>query len=104
MNVAHHIVYLDRDSLIAELRQPAFAHRWQQYRATGAADTVSRLKEASIAITNKVVLREAELAQLPHLKMIAVAATGTDIIDVPACRARGIVVSHIRHDAGYTVP
>ena len=99
-----HIVFLDRDSLVADLRRPAFAHTWAEYPATGAADIVSRLAGASIAITNKVPLRAADLEQLPHLKMIAVAATGSDIIDLTACRARGIVVCNIRHYAGATVP
>jgi glycerate dehydrogenase len=36
--------------------------------------------------------------------MIAVAATGTDVIDLAACRRRGIVVSNIRNYAGATVP
>lgn len=101
----HSIVFLDRDSLIATLRPPAFAHAWTDYAHTkGSEQTVARLAGASIAITNKVPLREAELAQLPDLKMIAVAATGTDIIDLPACRASGIVVANIRDYARATVP
>ena len=44
------------------------------------------------------------LAQLPKLKMIAVAATGYDVIDVPACRERGIAVANIRNYAVHTVP
>ncbi len=106
MNQAHSIVFLDRDSVIARVRAPAFAHRWREYPQTRAADAVARLREAgaSIAITNKVPLRGADLAQLPDLKMIAVAATGTDIIDLPACRERGIVVCNIRNYAVHTLP
>ena len=101
----HSIVFLDRDSLIANLRPLAFTHSWAEHAHTkGSEETVARLAGASIAITNKVPLREAELAQLPDLKMIAVAATGTDIIDLPACRARGIVVANIRGYARATVP
>ncbi|MFZ4874097.1 D-2-hydroxyacid dehydrogenase [Janthinobacterium sp. Mn2066] len=101
----HHIVFLDRDSLIATVRAPAFAHTWQEYPHTkGSEQTVERLKDATIAITNKVPLRAAELAQLPQLKMIAVAATGTDIIDLAACRERGIIVANIRDYARATVP
>ncbi|MET3133045.1 glycerate dehydrogenase [Oxalobacteraceae bacterium GrIS 1.11] len=104
MKPAHSIVFLDRDSLIATLRQPAFEHHWQDYPATVQADAAARLQGASIAITNKVPLREAELARLPQLKMIAVAATGSDIIDLDACRRRGIVVCNIRDYALATVP
>ena len=55
-------------------------------------------------MTNKVPIREASLARLPALKMIAVAATGTDIVDLAACKARGIVVSNIRNYAVHTLP
>lgn len=104
MNSSHHIVFLDRDSVIANVRKPAFAHSWHEHGATAAADTVARLRDATIAITNKVPLRAADLDQLPQLKMIAVAATGTDIVDLAACRARGIVVSNIRNYAVNTLP
>ncbi|MEG1328296.1 MAG: NAD(P)-dependent oxidoreductase, partial [Janthinobacterium sp.] len=101
----HRIVFLDRDSLIATVRPPAFAHSWEEFPHTkGSEQTVSRLQGATIAITNKVPLRAAELAQLPQLQMIAVAATGTDILDLPACRERGIVVANIRDYARATVP
>jgi len=100
----HNIVFLDRDSLVAKLRAPAFAHRWQDYPSTSAGDVVARLRDASIAVVNKVRLGEAELAQLPQLQMIAVAATGTDIVDLAACRRRGIVVSNIRNYATASLP
>ena len=100
----HHIVFLDRESLIANVRRPAFSHSWTEYAATAAGDAASRLAGATIAITNKVPLRADTLAQLPELKMIAVAATGTDIIDLAACRERGIVVSNIRNYAYATLP
>jgi glycerate dehydrogenase len=102
----HRIVFLDRDSVIAHVRRPSFGHAWSEFPATAAADAAPRLREAgaTICITNKVPLRAAELEQLPDLKMIAVAATGTDIIDLAACRARGIVVSNIRNYAVNTLP
>jgi glycerate dehydrogenase len=104
MNTAHDIVFLDRASLIADLRRPAFTHTWSDYPSSKADQVVARLRGASIAISNKVALGEAELARLPQLRMIAVAATGTDIIDLPACRRRGIVVANIRNYAGASLP
>jgi len=99
-----HIVFLDRDSLHATVRPPAFAHQWRDYPATSAADVVERLAGATIAVTNKVPLRAADLARLPDLKMIAVAATGTDIVDLAAARERGIVVANIRNYSLVSVP
>lgn len=104
MTSTHHVVFLDRASLIANVRRPAFPHSWTEYQATAAADAALRLRDASIAITNKVPLRADTLALLPNLKMIAVAATGSDIVDLAACRARGIVVSNIRNYAYAAVP
>ncbi len=100
----HDIVFLDRDSLIATIRTPSFEHRWRDYPATNAGEVVERLRGATIAITNKVPLRADALAQLPDLKMIAVAATGTDNVDLAACRERGIVVANIRNYSLVSVP
>lgn len=98
------IVYLERDSVIAEVRRPACAHEWTEYASTTPAQVIERLAGATIAIVNKVPLPAAAVDALPDLKMVAVAATGTNIVDLDACRARGIVVSNIRGYAEHTVP
>ena len=98
------IVFLDSATVIAHLRRPAFAHEWNEYPATAPDQVVSRLSDATIAITNKVQLRRDMLEQLPHLKLIAVAATGTDNVDLACCRERGIAVSNIRNYSVHTVP
>ncbi|MBL0718844.1 D-2-hydroxyacid dehydrogenase [Piscinibacter sp. Jin2] len=101
---AHHVVFLDRASLKAKVRTPALGGSYVEHEKTTPEQVVERLKGATVAITNKVPLREDVLSQLPDLKMIAVAATGYDVIDVPACRARGIAVANIRNYAVHTVP
>ena len=98
------IVYLDCASVIANMRKPAFPHVWEEYPSTAAGQTLARLQGATVAITNKVALRRETLEQLPKLKMVAVAATGTDNVDVAYCRERGIVVSNIRNYSVHTVP
>jgi len=100
------IVFLDRETLpeAVTVRRPAFAHAWQEHARTAPEEIVARAKGAQIVITNKVPLRADALAQLPDLKLIAVAATGTDVIDLSACRERGITVSNIRGYATATVP
>lgn len=100
----HTVVFLDRDSVKARVRAPAFEHMYVEHLATAPDEVVDRLREATVAIVNKVQLREPTLAQLPNLRMIAVAATGYDCIDVAACRARGIAVANIRNYAVHTVP
>jgi glycerate dehydrogenase len=98
------IVFLDRDTLRAEIRPPAFAHEWREYGRTRPGEVVERLAGASVAVVNKVRIGDAELAQLPALKLIAVAATGTDNLDLDSCRTRGVAVSNVRGYATHTLP
>jgi glycerate dehydrogenase len=100
------IVFLDRATIgpTVTIGKPGFAHEWIEHQATAEAEVAGRLADATIAITNKVPIREAALVRLPHLKMIAVAATGYDVVDVHACQARGIVVANVRGYAVNTVP
>ena len=98
------IVYLERESIIADVRRPAFAHAWIEHPMSLQAEVEPRLAEATIAIVNKVQIDAGMISRLPQLKMVAVAATGTNNVDLEACRARGIVVSNIRGYAVHTVP
>jgi glycerate dehydrogenase len=98
------IVYLERESIIADVQRPAFAHEWVEYPKSLQAEVEPRLADATIAIVNKVQIDAGMISRLPKLKMVAVAATGTNNIDLEACRARGIAVSNIRGYAVHTVP
>jgi glycerate dehydrogenase len=102
--VHHSIVFLDRSTLKAQLRTPDFPHQYREYARTGADEIVEHLSGATIAIVNKVPLREASLAQLPSLRLIAVAATGTDMIDKAFCQSHQIAICNIRNYAFNTVP
>ncbi|MBN8453768.1 D-2-hydroxyacid dehydrogenase [Accumulibacter sp.] len=100
----HRIVYLERESIVADVRRPAFPHHWLEHPCTQQAEVGERLADATIAIVNKLQLDAGLIAALPALQMIAVAATGTNNVDLDACRARGIVVTNIRGYAVHTVP
>jgi glycerate dehydrogenase len=100
----HSMVFLDRNTLGAKLRPPNFPHSFREYGVTHVDQIVERLKDATIAIVNKVPLRAPVLMQLPQLKLVAVAATGTDIIDKATCRDQGITVVNIRNYAFNSVP
>ena len=98
-------MFLDRESVDAKVRQPDFPHSYKEYESTWTPDEiVERLKDADIAIINKVPMRAETLKQLPKLKLIAVAATGTDVVDKAYCKANGITVVNIRNYAFNTVP
>ncbi len=100
----HRIVFLERESIRGEFRRPDFPHDYEEYPLSAAEDVPARVREASIVITNKVVLHGELLATLPNLKMVACAATGTDNVDIEWCRSHGVVVSNIRGYAVHTVP
>lgn len=102
----HSIVFLDRATIAPQirLRRPDFPHVWAEYGQTPAAEAAERLTGATIALINKVPLRRETLECLPELKLIAVAATGTDCVDKACCLERGIAVCNIRHYAMHTVP
>ena len=98
------VVFLDRASLKAKVRRPAGATEYVEHEKTVVTEIVTRLDGATVAIINKVPMRAETLQQLPQLKMIAVAATGYDVVDVAYCREHGIAVANIRNYAVHTVP
>lgn len=105
-NSVTRIVFLDRETLSQEttIREPAFPTELIEHDRTRPDEVAGRISEAEIVITNKVPLGAEVLAAAPRLKLIAVAATGYDRIDLDACRERGITVCNIRAYAGNTVP
>src|SRR5213078_5322794 len=81
-----------------------FAHEWNEYGETFPEQVLERLRGATIVISNKLSLREAELLEAPGLKLIAIAATGSDCVDLDYCRTRGIAVCNVRGYAANAVP
>ena len=62
---------------------------------TADAEIVSRVADAEIVLTNKTPLSAETIAQLPHVKMIGVLATGVNVVDTAAAKARGIAVCNV---------
>lgn len=106
MSNENHIVFLDRATLPEDIEPDfsAVAGTYVAHDRTETQQTADRLKTATIAITNKVRIGSAELEAAPELRLIVVAATGTDCVDVPACSLRGISVCNVRDYAQATVP
>ena len=100
----HNIVFLQRDTLAATVRKPAFAHAWREHADTREPELAERLAGASIAISNKLAMPRSLLEQLPQLKLIAIAATGANHIDLDCCRERGITVCNVRGYSLHTLP
>ncbi|NVJ58645.1 MAG: D-2-hydroxyacid dehydrogenase [Vibrionaceae bacterium] len=100
------VVFLDRATIPTHIELPhlPFDHQWIEYDFTSPEQVVERLKDAHVAITNKVVLDQQVLSQLPDLKLIAVSATGFNNIDVEFCREHEIAVTNVQGYSTRSVP
>lgn len=65
------------------------------YDRTEANLTVERSKDAEIVITNKTVITESLISQLPNLKYVGVLSTGYNVVDTLAAAKNGIVVTNV---------
>ncbi len=74
---------------------------WHFHEETRAEDTLRRASEAEVVVSNKVVLGRKILQQCPRLKLICIAATGTNNVDLAAARELGIAVANV---ANYSTP
>jgi lactate dehydrogenase-like 2-hydroxyacid dehydrogenase len=71
----------------------------ETYQTTAPEQVLERISGADVIVTNKVVIADETMAQAPALKLICVAATGTNNIDLEAAEKRGIPVKNV---AGYS--
>src|SRR6478735_2583183 len=65
------------------------------YDRTPADEILQRAAGAELLLTNKTPVRQATIEQCAELKYIGVLATGYDVVDIAAARARHIVVSNV---------
>ncbi len=100
------VVLLDRQTLPADITFRAFSFPPElvQFDHTRPEEVADRIRDADVVITNKVPVRGTAIAGASNLRLVAVAATGTDVVDIPGCTERGIAVSNIRNYAVNTVP
>ena len=81
---------LDRSSLEASLSH------WQWHKYSRPDQVPSRVSPAEVVISNKCVINRKTMERAGDLQLIAVAATGTNNIDLEAARELGITVCNIR--------
>lgn len=99
-------VLLDRDTIDAggdidfAVLESIFS-QWQAYDYTLSDDVVERIDGANVIISNKVMLDEKALRSVADLKLVCIAATGTNNVDLEAAKALGIPVCNVR---GYATP
>lgn len=101
----HRAVFLDHPSLdLGDLDMTPLRETFSELELcaqTAPEQVIERLQGAQVAISNKVLLDARTLAACPDLRLILVAATGTNNIDLAAARAQGISVSNCQ---GYGTP
>ncbi len=94
------IVFLDEYTLGgADLSSIRSLGEYVGYESTRPEEVVERAEGAEVLIVNKVIIGEQEMVQLPDLRLICVAATGVNNIDLGAAKEHGISV---RNAVGYS--
>ena len=94
------IVFLDEYSICGrDLSRIKHHGEYIGYETTLPEEVVERCQDAEIVITNKVVLDAEKIAALPNLKLICVAATGLNNVDLEAAAEHGV---EVRNAVGYS--
>ena len=94
------IVFLDEYSIAGRSLQKITSQgEYIAYDFTKKEEVVERLKGADIAITNKVVIDGEAMRQLPDLKLICIAATGMNNVDLETAKELGI---EVKNAVGYS--
>lgn len=98
-------VLLDRGSIdtgdcdLAALA--ATCEHWTWHAAAAPDETAARIADAEVVVSNKVLLDADLIAQAPRLRLICIAATGINNVDLASARARDIAVTNV---TGYATP
>lgn len=100
------IAFLDRSTFSDAIAFPVarLAAEWQEHARTAPGEVLTHAAVAAVVVTNKVKLPAVLLEKLPKLKLVAVAATGVDHVDLDAARRLGIGVCNVRDYATHSVP
>ena len=94
------IVFLDEYSIAGcDLSKITSQGEYTAYENTSKEQVVERLQGADIAITNKVLIDGEAMRQLPNLKLICVAATGMNNVDLNTAAELGI---EVKNAVGYS--
>ena len=93
------IVFLDQGTLDRFTLDFNFPHELINIENCPQDRVAEALQGCKIAITNKVIIDRAAIEANPELKLIAVAATGYNNVDVEAAKEHGVTVCNV---AGYS--
>lgn len=91
------IVLLERDSVGRDIDVSGYGKYGEviEYSNTPKELIAERVKDADIVVINKCVMNEETLKDALNLKLIAISATGYDVVDLEYCKKRGIRVANV---------
>ncbi|MBR6305661.1 MAG: hydroxyacid dehydrogenase [Bacteroidales bacterium] len=90
------IVFLDAITMgDASLEEIAAQGEFVSYPSSTPEEARERVKDADVALLNKVIVDKAFLDAAPKLRLICEAGTGINNIDVRLCEERGVIVRNV---------
>lgn len=101
------IVFLDRATFASGIHFPVDRVKtatWHEHAVSSPVQVAERARGATVLITNKVPISVQVMEATSRLRLIAVAATGVDHIDLAAAQTRGVAVCNVPGYATETVP
>jgi Lactate dehydrogenase and related dehydrogenases len=90
------IVFLDSDTIGADVSLSPISNLGEfiSYPYTSKEEVAERVKDCDVIITNKIYIGKQEIDSAKNLKLICVAATGTNNVDIPYATQKGIPVKN----------
>lgn len=93
-------VFLDKNSLdkndLDFRRLLATNYDWQFYDSTSNEEVKARTENAEVIVSNKVILDKSVISNAKKLRLICVAATGTNNVDIKYAKSKNIQVCNVR--------
>ena len=90
------IVFLDADTIGADIDISPITSlgEYTSYPFTKPEEVFERIEDCDVLIVNKVIMGKEQIDAAPNLKLICVAATGTNNIDIPYANSKGVIVKN----------
>ena len=90
------IVFLDADTIGADIDMSPITSlgEYTSYPFTKPEEVFERIEDCDVLIVNKVIMGKEQIDAAPNLKLICVAATGTNNIDIPYANSKGVIVKN----------
>lgn len=90
------IVFLDADTIGADIDMSPISSlgEYTSYPFTKPEEVFERIQDCDVLIVNKVIMGKEQIDAAPNLKLICVAATGTNNIDIPYANSKGVIVKN----------